>query len=219
MSNRNPFTQPEVVAGYEAWYEGPGRHADLQEKALLSRLPKEFPGAHTILEIGCGTGHFTRWFQEQGLWSVGADISAPMLREAKGRDRVAGLAQAEATSLPFPSDSFDLTALITSLEFTADRLSTLAEAIRVAKMGVLIGVLNRASPTWILGRLDGRFRRSPYSEAHFFTLKELRAMLEDLLSPEKPDIEWATTLLPLLGGVHKIPWGGFLGMAVRLRKR
>ncbi len=219
MEPRNPFMQPEVVKGYEAWYEGPGRRADIQEKALLSWMLKMFPDAGTILEMGCGTGHFTRWFQKQGLWSVGVDISGLMLREAKGRDEVAGLVQADVTSLPFPSGSFDLAALITSLEFVEDRLSTLAEAMRVARMGVLIGIINRSSPMWILGRMDGRFRKAPYTEAHFFTLRELKAMLEDLTSPEEPDIEWASTLIPIIGGVHKVPWGGFLGLAIRLRKR
>ncbi len=219
MKTGNPFLLPEVAAGYESWYEGPGKSADLSEKALLSRLLRGFPEAQSILEIGCGTGHFTRWFESQGLWSVGVDISLPMLKEAKGRDTVAGLVQAEATSLPFPSNSFDLTALITSLEFMEERLSVLAEAIRVAREGVLLGVLNRASLLAVWRKLEGYKRPTPYSHAHFFTLKELKAMLEDLLAPEEPKIEWATTLLPVVGGVHKVPWGGFLGIAVYLDKQ
>ena len=215
MKAYNPFLQPEVAAGYELWYEGPGRRADLQEKELLFWMLKGFPNARSILEIGCGTGHFTRWFQGQGLWSVGVDISLPMLTEAKGRGGIAGSVEAEATLLPFPSNSFDLTALITSLEFMEDRLSTLAEAIRVAKRGVLIGVLNQASPLGFWRKLDGKFRLTPYSGAHFFTLKELRAMLEDLMGPKQPEIKWATTLFPIVGGVHRIPWGGFLGVCVR----
>ena len=34
----NPFWDPDLVEGYEAWYEGPGRRADRLEKALLQRL-------------------------------------------------------------------------------------------------------------------------------------------------------------------------------------
>jgi hypothetical protein len=35
-----------------------------------------FPQARTILEVGCGTGHFTRWFSEQGVQAVRLDISS-----------------------------------------------------------------------------------------------------------------------------------------------
>ena len=57
----------DAAAHYEAWYETAGRRADRLEKALFKQLMTGFPHAHTLLEIGCGTGHFARWFGELGL--------------------------------------------------------------------------------------------------------------------------------------------------------
>ena len=56
----NPFDDPAVAARYEDWYSGPGQRADALEKSLLKGLLADFPGARTVLEVGCGTGHFTR---------------------------------------------------------------------------------------------------------------------------------------------------------------
>jgi SAM-dependent methyltransferase len=78
----NPFENPALVDGYEAWYETTGRRADHQEKALLHWQLSQFPPVSTLLEVGCGTGHFTRWFREQGLRVTGLDTSFPMLTQA-----------------------------------------------------------------------------------------------------------------------------------------
>ena len=59
-----------MAQSYESWYEGEGRRADILERELLNRFLQRFPGVRTILEVGCGTGHFTRWFDAQGLWTV-----------------------------------------------------------------------------------------------------------------------------------------------------
>lgn len=63
----NPFANSVLVAGHKAWYETTGHQADRLEKALLRRLMTGFPQASTLLEVGCGTGHFARWFSEHGL--------------------------------------------------------------------------------------------------------------------------------------------------------
>jgi len=140
----NPFTNPTIVAGYEAWYETSGRRADRLEKALLKRLLAGFSRARTLLEVGCGTGHFTRWFGEQGLQAMGLDLSAPMLAEAV---RLGGqlYVQGDALALPFRAEAFDLVALITTLEFVTDPVQVLSEATRVARHGLILGVLNRQS--------------------------------------------------------------------------
>lgn len=67
----NPFADPEIAGSYEGWYEKVGRRSANQERALIRRLLARFPRARTILEPGCGTGFFTRWFGEQGLIPVG----------------------------------------------------------------------------------------------------------------------------------------------------
>jgi ubiquinone/menaquinone biosynthesis C-methylase UbiE len=116
------------------------------EKHLLRKLL--LPTAKTILEIGSGTGHFTRWFRELGKTAVGIDRSAAMLAEANRRNGVAYV-KGDAVVLPFADRTFDVVALITSLEFVCDPRQVLAEAGRVARQGLLLGVLNRHSIlTW-----------------------------------------------------------------------
>jgi ubiquinone/menaquinone biosynthesis C-methylase UbiE len=78
----NPFAKPDTAWAYEAWYETTGRRADRLEKALFRQMLARFPQASSLLEIGCGTGHFTRWFKELGLRTAGLDLSLPMLAEA-----------------------------------------------------------------------------------------------------------------------------------------
>ncbi len=73
----NPFDDGEVAARYEGWYAGPGRRADFLEKRLLGKMLAGFPHARTALEIGCGTGHFTRWLAAQKLAATGLDNRPP----------------------------------------------------------------------------------------------------------------------------------------------
>lgn len=42
------------------------------------------PGSH-VLEIGCGTGWYTRWLMDRGCTVVGMDISPKMLERARAR--------------------------------------------------------------------------------------------------------------------------------------
>jgi ubiquinone/menaquinone biosynthesis C-methylase UbiE len=202
----NPFDDTAVAQRYEAWYAGIGREADTLEKAILGKMLLHFPTAHSILEIGCGTGHFTRWLAQRGYSATGVDIAEPMLNEARrlgGAEYLPG----DALSLPFASQSYDITALITTLEFVPDPLRALAEAVRVARQGLLLGVLNRWSVLALRHRLSGKalWRAAGH---------RIKA------------ITWRTTLWPLWplwpmpgAGDLPLPWGGFIGMAVQLHEK
>jgi ubiquinone/menaquinone biosynthesis C-methylase UbiE len=211
MTPHNPFADPETAAGYEAWYQTVGRRADGQEKALLRWLLAGFPPAHTILEVGCGTGHFTRWFGEQGVQAVGLDRSRAMLDQAVSLNSLEYL-QGDALTLPFASKSFDLVALITTLEFLPDPLQGLAEAQHVARQGLILGVLNAESR---LGRQYKRAGGPIWEAARFFTIHELIAMIR-MVTGEKAWIVWRTTLWPFWPGALPLLWGGFIGLAVKI---
>ena len=78
-----------VAAHYEAWYETlEGQRADGLEKGVLCWLLPGFPRAGSVLEVGCGTGHFSRWLRCHGLATVGLDLSPAMLAEARVLDGV-----------------------------------------------------------------------------------------------------------------------------------
>jgi ubiquinone/menaquinone biosynthesis C-methylase UbiE len=208
----SPFADPAIAASYEAWYQTTGRRADHLEKALLGRLLAGFPGASTVLEVGCGTGHFTRWFCEQGLRPAGLDMSTAMLAEAVRLDSLLCVL-GDGLTLPFATDTFDLIVLITALEFVADPAQALVEAMRVTRCGLILGVLNRQSLlAWQLKRSE----ESLWQMAHLFTPAELVHLVQRAAAGKPVKLVWRTTLWPFWSEALPLPWGGFIGMAVRL---
>lgn len=204
-----------MASGYEEWYSGEGRHADVLEKELLGKMLGTFSGAHSALEIGCGTGHFTRWLAEQGLDVAGLDISEPMLQEARACGGPAYL-RGDALSLPVDDRSYDLSALIATLEFVPDPARALAEAVRVARHGLLLGVLNRCSVLTLRYRLSGN---PLWRLASFFGPLELARLVRQAAGRRARAVEWRTTLWPIPGvGDLSLPWGGFIGMALQLQE-
>jgi ubiquinone/menaquinone biosynthesis C-methylase UbiE len=208
----NPFVLPKVAADYEAWYETAGRRADHLEKALFKRLLAGFARPNTILEVGCGTGHFTRWFDEKGVRSVGLELSLPMLLEAVRLDSPPSVC-GDALALPFPSRSLDLVALITTLEFLPDPAHALTEALRVARYGLILGVLNRRS---LLGRKLRNEGGPVWGVARFFTPAGLTQLVRRAAAGKRIEIVWRTTLWPIWPGELPLPWGGFIGLAVQM---
>ena len=215
MTNQDGIFDERVASHYEAWYETPeGERADALEKALLGRLLERFPGGGSALEIGCGTGHFTRWLDAQGLASVGLDLSAPMLVQAQALDGHP-LVHGDGYRLPFADGSFDLVVMITTLEFLERPRQALAEALRVGRNGVLFGVLNRCSILGVQRRLAGLFEETVYDAAHFYAAGELKR-LAGSVAGEQARIAWHTTLFPRWCPWTEagFPWGGFIGMAL-----
>jgi len=209
-----------VAAHYEAWYETPeGRRADELEKAVLGWLLQGFSRPDSVLEVGCGTAHFTRWLSEQGLVAVGLDLSAGMLAQAQSPDGIP-LVRGEARRLPFADGAFDLTALVTTLEFLERPREALAEALRVARCGVVLGVLNRWSVLSLQRRLMGLFRPTVYAAARFYGVGELKRLLQ-LVARKKARVAWRTTLFPRCWSWSqaRLPWGGFIGMALIVNNR
>ena len=255
MSN-NPFFEDSLANRYEQWYEvGQGRRADLLEKELLGQLldgfdtwfrytsllnpsrtqPKGFSGVQSLLEIGCGTGHFTRYFatflrfsrrracglrfsRRRACGVVGLDISPAMLKEARRRDADKGISylMGDALRLPFSDASFDVVAFITTLEFLKDPQQALKEAGRVARRGLLLGVLNAHSLMGIARRLEGLRKATIYNQAHFYSVWELSKLVKKTLSYRKNNLFWRTTLFPKLAPIKEsaFPFGGFIGMRV-----
>jgi ubiquinone/menaquinone biosynthesis C-methylase UbiE len=209
----NPFSDPERAARYESWYQGAGRRPDRLEKALLTRLLDWIGGAESLLDVGTGTGHFARHFDRVGLQVVGVDVSLPMLLQA-ARLGSLPLVVGDGYRLPFHDRTFDLVAMVTTLEFVTSCEQVLMESARVARRGLLIGALNRSS------RLGRRLRSSgeqPWRRASLRTVAELRRVVAAVCRDLQPSIAWSTTLWPGLARSLRLPWGDFIGMAVRWR--
>jgi ubiquinone/menaquinone biosynthesis C-methylase UbiE len=166
---------------YESWYhKGWGRRFDKFEKKLLLRSLK-CNEEKSILEIGCGTGHFTRWFQSLGMKAVGLDISREMLSAARDLSRKSmPLIQGKAELLPFNANTFDIVAMVTTLEFVGSPVEVLSEALRVARNKIIIGMLNIWSPLILYRRIKRNFKKSSYRGAQFYSSKKLRSLIYEL---------------------------------------
>lgn len=230
----NPFFEEKLAQRYEQWYEvSEGRRADLLEKELLRQLLDGFSDAQSILEIGCGTGHFTRYFatfffrgaesRKAGTSVVGLDISPTMLKEAKRRnvDGKIPYLMGDALHLPFSDASFDVVAFITTLEFLKNPQQALKEAGRVARQGLLLGVLNAHNLMGIARRLEGLFKPTIYNKAHFYSVGELARLVRKSLSNRNNKLFWRTTLFPKLVPLKgvAVPFGGFIGMCVLFKRK
>ena len=150
---------------------------------------------------------------------MGLDLSAAMLAQAQTLDGIP-LARGDAYRLPFADGAFDLAALVTTLEFLERPREALAEALRVARRGVVLGVLNRWSLLGLQRRLVGLFRPTVYDAARFYGVGELKRLLRSV-AWEQARVAWRTTLFPRgwpWVQVH-LPWGGFIGMALIVSDR
>jgi len=107
----------------------------------MIRRARPLPGEH-ILDLACGTGVVTRLVARSVASPgrlTGADHSAEMLDVARGLARESGLdaewVQADAASLPFDNDCFDLAFCQQALQFFPDRPMALRELHRVLRPG------------------------------------------------------------------------------------
>lgn len=208
----NPFDDAAVAGGYESWYETEGAGADQAERRLLARWLERLGPPGTAIEIGCGTGHFTRWLASLGWRATGADVAAPMLAEAARRGGPAYV-RADATSLPFADAAFDVALLVTSLEFMPDPARALRETARVARRGLALGVLNAWS---VMGWQRKRSGLPVWQVAHFYSPFDLSRLARESCARPIAVVEWATTLLPgrLEQRISRLPFGGFIGLRI-----
>ncbi len=158
---------------YDAWYRTPrGAWIGETEFRLLERMLAPRPG-ETLLDIGCGTGYFTRRFaSDAGLLAIGLDPDGEWL--ACARERSGGrpnFIKGRAEALPFPERGFDLTLSVTALCFVPDERRAIAEMLRVTRRRFAIGLLNRAS--LLYRRKAGH---GAYAGAHWHTPAEARAL-------------------------------------------
>lgn len=212
----------QVARDYEAWYQqGFGRWAVEREHDLLARQLAVFPHPRTLLEVGCGTGHFCSWFAVHGLEVTGLDVSPAMLADARRRGGPVTYLQGDALALPFDEQSFDLVACITVLEFLPDVRHALREAQRVARQGLVLGVLNRRSLLDWSNRRRGRQPEGVLAQARRYSTGELAGLVRRATCDHVAVwTAWRTTSYPWhlpLNGL-RLPWGEYLGMTVRWRE-
>src|SRR5690625_6728222 len=76
------FFNREHTDTYEQWYEGRYKRAEVWQKKVMEQLVSKDTRVKTLLEFGCGTGRFTRWWEDIGNEATGGDISQLTLPQA-----------------------------------------------------------------------------------------------------------------------------------------
>lgn len=105
-----------------------------------------------ILDLGAGTGRFSRLAAEAGE-VVAADLSLDMLARARGKGPFA-LVRADARALPFREQTFDLVLLVMVLHQLADYPRALREVARVSRR---VAIATSDMRTRSMGLLDEAF--------------------------------------------------------------
>lgn len=107
----------------------------------------DFGRIASVLDIGCGVGHWGRALSPvlpPDVRLIGIDREPEWVQGATQRAVAAGLAsrfsyrQGDCTSLPFADNTFDLVTCQTVLIHVADPRAVLAEMLRVTKPGGLV---------------------------------------------------------------------------------
>jgi len=166
-------------AQYDAWYESArgGWIGDTEFRLFTHLL--HLQAGRKLLDVGCGTGWFTRRFAAlPGLTVTGLDCDFESLVYARTHDVKAAYLQGDAQSLPFADASFDLLVSIAALCFIPNWPSALKEMIRVTRTQFVIGTLNRTSLLWRQKGRDGG--SGAYRGAHWHTRDELLSALATL---------------------------------------
>jgi ubiquinone/menaquinone biosynthesis C-methylase UbiE len=210
---------------YDVWYyTARGRWIGETEFRLVSALLEPEPGAR-ILDVGCGSGYFTRRFAGEGYEVTGLDPDPAML--AYARDHRAGTEDyilGNGRRLPFSDGEFDYCISITALCFIPEERLALGEMARVSRRGLALGLLNRRSLLYLQkGRHGGR---GAYHGARWHTPAQARALLEML---PMTDRRVRTAIRLPSGGTfarsveamtpHWVPFGGFIAAAARGKLR
>lgn len=171
------------AAAYDSWFETPlGRLCGTLETASILNLA-ELKQRELVLDLGCGTGFFTLELARRGATVIGVDASAEMLNAAKTKAAMEKLPisfhLAQADSLPFASQSFDLVVGVTVLCYAEQPDLILREANRLLKDSgrIVVGELNRLSYWSRLRKAKALFHETSYQHARFLSPTELKQLL------------------------------------------
>lgn len=222
------FDFDQIADSYDRWYgTAIGKRYDKLEKQVIGRmLAGVVAKGSRILDVGCGTGHWSRYFSDQGFDVTGVDLSAQMIKAARQKNIAnSHFEVADGRNLPFKDRSFDAAAAITVLEFTADPKKIISEMVRCVKSTkgvIIIGVLNA------LNQYNQKRKNLPgsvYSVANLFLPQNVQALLSPYGMPRTritgfvPERHWLLLISPLWECVGRIFWprkGAFIASRVIL---
>ena len=110
------------------------QHAELQRRcgdALMALAPPVSGGV--LLDAGCGTGWYSRLWQQRGQRVVALDLSPQMLRQARGLDAASSYLAGDIDALPLASQSVDCVWSNLAVQWSSDLRTALHQFARVLR--------------------------------------------------------------------------------------
>jgi ubiquinone/menaquinone biosynthesis C-methylase UbiE len=216
-----------VADVYDDWYATPtGKRYDALEKRAIGRVLDNGVGKK-LLDIGCGTGHWSEYFAARGFSVYGVDVSYRMIKRASSK-QMSGVkcVVSDSRALPFHDGLFEVAVFMTSLEFMGDISMVLNEAARcVRRPGgrIIIGTLNSESR---LNRRRQRRLEEPYRSAIMLSPTQVHGLLcrygtasvrvTAFVLPTKRPLSLFDRLYDRLAGALRLKGGDFIVGEVRL---
>jgi len=153
---------------------------------VTALLAGELTGRGRCLEIGVGTGRIAWPLHEAGLALTGIDVSRPMMTVLveKAGGRVAfPLAQADATTLPFPDHRFGAAIASHVFHLMTDWRRALTEVTRVVRPGgLLLSSRGGRDREGVLAEIRAEFQSSLGADAVHIGATDGSRDLEDALA-------------------------------------
>lgn len=175
------FKKEDIANAYDAYYQTEmGRKVDEIERKLMHKLLSSIPRGN-MLELGCGTGHWTKFFIDEGFRLTALDNSEMMLKLAEHKHIPAKFQWADAGYLPVEDSSYPAVSSVTMLEFVEDQEKVMEEMYRVLQPGgwLILGCLNADS---MLGKT--KEQSETFRNAKFFTPGSLKQKLQRFGTPQ-----------------------------------
>ncbi len=173
----------------------------LRNPWVIYEVRKRYAGKVEILDVGCGAGFLTNTLAQEGFQVTGIDLSQASLDVAKKHDRSGKVTylKANAYSLPFEENSFDVVCAMDILEHVENPSQLLHEAARVLRSGGLFffHTFNRNPLSYviIIKGVDWFVQNAP-KNMHVYNLFIKPDELKSLCSSEQLEIEHMQGFVP-----------------------
>lgn len=169
----------DLATSFRRWYDSDHGRAIWRIEANCAFSLYTPKMGEMVIDIGCGTGQFSRELVKRGARVVGIDTDRGVIDDARSLDDHGLYRVMDMHELDYPDNYFDAAVSTFALEFSDNPATVIHEAIRVVKPGgdVLFGTIQRGSAYADAYTRRGEAGEIPYAQAHFYTKAELLAMI------------------------------------------